>query len=294
VIPLQHLHTQQFGAVRLPLCMAGEYTDACMHAPLDPPSAQFLPVRLSAQLGSIGNALAVVDDLRATHAAQPEIGALVLAIKRAQSTRFQRSYADVLKHRDWGAAAQFFLQELYGDHDFAQRDQQFGRIAPAMQRLFPASVVKVATALVHLHAISEQLDHQMALAMYAQTGTSMSDHAVNMAYVQAWRRVGQATARQAQLDTVLHLGHELVALTRIPGLRTMLRMMRSPASATGLQHLQAFLEGGFDTFAAMQRSPSGASAFLSVVKIRETAWIARLFDASVTNTHSPGDWPELE
>jgi hypothetical protein len=265
-----------------------------MSAPYDLPLAMRHLVRLSAQLGSIGNALAVVDGLRAEHAAQPELGALVLAVKRVQSLRFQRSYADVLNHRDWGAPAQFFLQELYGDHDFSQRDRQFGRIAPAMQRLFPASVVAVATALVHLHAISEQLDHQMALALYAHLGSSASDHAVKTAYVEAWRDVGQSNARDAQLDMVLHLGNELVALTRIPGLRTMLRMMRGPATAAGLQHLQTFLERGFDTFATMQRSTSGASAFLDTVKTREAAWIARLFDASVTNTTSSVVWPELE
>ncbi len=252
------------------------------------------PVRLSAQLGSISNALAVVDGLRAEHAAQPALGALVLAVKRVQSSRFQRNYADILNHRDWGAAARFFLQDLYGDHDFAQRDQEFGRIAPAMQRMFPASVLVVATTLVHLHAISEQLDHQMAMVLYMHTAASASDHAVNAAYVRVWRHVGQAPARQEQLDMVLHLGDELVALTRTPGLRIMLRMMRGPAAAAGLQHLQAFLERGFDTFAAMQRSPSGASAFLSTVKTRETAWIARLFDTSVTNTTGSADWPELE
>jgi hypothetical protein len=270
------------------------YTYLCMQVPLDPVSALSRPILLSAQLGSIGNALAVVEGLRTAYVAQPELGAMVLALKRVQSARFQRSYADVLNHRDWGAPAQFFLQELYGDHDFSQRDQQFGRIAPALQRLFPASVVSVATALVHLHAISEQLDHQMALTLYAKTGLPSNDLAVSSAYVPAWRQVGQAPARQAQLEMVLHLGHELVALTRIPGLRTMLRMMRRPASAAGLQHLQAFLERGFDTFAAMQRSPSGAGDFLDTVKLRETAWIARLFDASVTNTRSSSDWPELE
>jgi hypothetical protein len=285
---------EQFGQLACHSLAQDGYTHLCMQAPLDPLYDASQPIRLSAELGSIVHALAVVDSLRAEHAAQPKLGALVLAVKRAQSARFQYTYADMLGHRDWGAAAQFFLQELYGDHDFSQRDQQFGRIAPAMQRLFPASVVAVATALVHLHAISEQLDHQMALALSSQTGALASDRAVNMAYVRVWRQVGQAPARQAQLDMVLHLGHELVALTRIRGLRTMLRMMRGPATAAGLQHLQGFLERGFDTFAAMQRSPSGSSSFLSIVKTRESAWITRLFDTSVTNTHSSIDWPELE
>lgn len=251
-------------------------------------------VLLPAQLGSITNALSVVDALRAAHAAQTDLRVLVSTVKRVQSARFRRCYADALNHRDWGAAAEFFLLELYGDKDFSQRDQQFGRIAPAMERLFPSSVVAVATALVHLHAMSEQLDHQMALALRELLGSPASDASVSTAYVQAWRQVGQAPARQAQLSMALHLGRELIALTRITGLRTMLRMMRVPAGTAGLGHLQAFLERGFDTFATMQRSKSGADSFLAMVNTRESAWIGRLFDTSMTNTSGIRDWPELE
>jgi hypothetical protein len=255
---------------------------------------QSYSMRLSGELGSVASALAVVKGLREQQALNPALQALLLAVKRVQCERFRRSYVDVLNHPDWGDAARFFLHELYGDRDFSERDHQFERIAPAIERLFPSSVVAAVTALVHLHAISEQLDHAMALAVRTMPFSTDADSSVRAAYVLAWRRIGLQDARNEQLTLLIRLGAELDKLTRMPSLRMMLRMMRAPAAAAGLQHLQSFLEQGFDTFKTMQRNKSGANAFLKLIKTRESAWVARLYDASVTTTTSAGVWPELE
>jgi hypothetical protein len=84
--------------------------------------------------------------------------------------------------------------------------------------------------------------------------------------------------RVSQLNEVMAVGEEMARLTRAPGLRMMLRMMRGPATAAGLSALQRFLENGFDTFAAMARG-GHAPAFLRIVKERESSLIDSLFDA---------------
>ena len=78
---------------------------------------------------------------------------------------------------------------------------------------------------------------------------------------------------------MLDIGDEMVRLTRAPGLRLMLKMMRGPAAAAGLSALQHFLETGFDTFAAMAKRRDGAESFLRTVRERETALIVMLFEA---------------
>jgi hypothetical protein len=246
------------------------------------------------QWHSISDALTVVQQLQDTQRKQPALLSMVQAVKRAQCSRFRISYADVLRHPDWSDAAQFFLQELYADRDFSQRDAQFGRIAPAIERFFPQSVTQLATTLAQLHALSEQLDHRLAVALHAIPFIAPTDSAVRMHYPSAWRTVGQPAAREEQVALVEHLGEELIKITRVKGLRMMLRMMRSPAHAAGLEHLQRFLEQGFDTFAVMQRSKAGVTGFLSTVSDRERAWIARLFDAPATNPNFAVLWPELE
>ncbi len=256
------------------------------------------PMISIAQLPSVSDALAVVQTLRAQQLSYPSLQHAVSAIKRLQCVRFQHTYADALTHPDWVAPARFFLNELYSDKDYSQRDAEFGRIAPAIQRLFPQSVVGVATTLTQLHALSEQLDYAMAVAVIKTSVNGVSDMQVRDRYVAAWREVGHRSARLDQLALVQRLGLGLSKLTRTRGLRTMLRMMRGPAHSGGLQHLQDFLELGFDTFQVLQRSSSGSEPFLALVNQRETDWIARLFDVQiapqVTTIRDKILWPELE
>jgi hypothetical protein len=98
--------------------------------------------------------------------------------------------------------------------------------------------------------------------------------------VNAWRHVGRRVDRERQLTVVIEVGHQMARLTRTPGLRTMLRMMRAPAVASGLGSLQHFLETGFETFADVVRQ-RGADEFLGIVQAREAALIALLFDADL-------------
>jgi hypothetical protein len=223
---------------------------------------------------TIRDAVARVTQLRERQALQPGLRAAVIAVKSVQARRFAGTYQDLLRGRPYGAAARFFLEELYSDRDFAERDAQFARIAPTVERLFPAIVVQTAVNLAQLHALTEALDHDMAVHWLAADSTP-SEAA---RYLQAWRAVGRRGDREAQLQDVLAIGDELARLTRAPGLRTMLRMMRSPASAAGLAALQQFLEAGFDTFAAMSRA-GHAPQFLRIIREREEALIARWFDA---------------
>lgn len=224
----------------------------------------------------IRDSVAEVARLRAQRIADPSLGAQVLAIKRWQARRFQGTYADLLISDLHGGAARFFLEELYGDRDFADRDAQFARIAGTMQKLFPEPVVETALALAELHALTETLDHAMGVAWAAQEVQAARSEAGR--YVQAWRAVGQRAERTAQLRVVLTIGRDLARLTRMPGLRLLLKMMRGPAAAAGMASLQHFLEAGFDTFGALARRKDGAEVFMRTIEERESALIAQLFD----------------
>ena len=223
----------------------------------------------------IRNAVASVSGLRQAASATPALGRATGQVKRLQSARFAGTYADLLANGPYRAATRFFLDELYSDKDYAERDGQFARIAGTIERLFPARVVETAVGLAQLHALTESLDHALAVEWLAQEGVGLDDAD---RYTLAWRRVGRRADREAQLANVLAIGRQMVRLTGTPGLRTMLRMMRGPATAAGMGSLQRFLETGFDTFAAMARQPRNAEGFLETVEQRETALLAMLFD----------------
>jgi hypothetical protein len=223
-------------------------------------------------------AVAQVSGLRDEARAQPGLQDAVSAIKRVQARRFAGTYADLLADPRYAAATRFFLDELYSDKDYAERDAQFSRIAGALERLFPQHVVTTAVELANLHALTEQLDHDMALRWEQGAGNTWAEA---VRYTEAWRRVGRRNDRLAQLDVVLDIGRELERLTRMPGLRLALRMMRAPASAAGMGSLQSFLEAGFDTFAQMARQRQGVAQFLDTIRSRELALIELMFDGDL-------------
>ena len=236
---------------------------------------------MNATADQIHRALETVALLRQQRAGQPALALANTAIKRFQAKRFQATYSDLLQSPRYQPAAHFFLQELYSDKDFAERDQQFARIAKTIARLFPQAVVNTAAALAEVHALTEQLDDAMAHAHVAlQPARPELCDAGD--YIACWRQVANPAARQQQLQVILALGRSLDSLTRKPGLQMLLKMMRGPAAAAGLGSLQMFLETGFGAFQTMR----GADEFIKLIALREADWIERLFEEDAASCES--------
>ena len=231
---------------------------------------------------NIRTALEQVATLRRQAQADAGLAQAILAIKQLQSRRFAASYADCTANQRhaYAPAVHFFLTELYSARDYTERDAQFARVAGAIERMLPEKVAALAEALARLHALSETLDFAMGQRWLAMTAASAPDDLASSAqtYVSVWRAVGQRADRMAQLQIVQGIGRELARLTRLPGLRTMLRLMHGPARAAGLGKLQGFLEAGFDTFAELARKHDGVAGFLGMIEDREGRLIAQLFD----------------
>jgi len=213
---------------------------------------------------------------REARRADAALAARVAAVKQYQHTRFAKTYEDMLGQPRYAAAARFFLDDLYGPHDFAERDDQFARIVPALVRLFPGEIVSTVQDLAELHSISEVMDTLMA--------RSLSDTAIDSSrYGVAWRHVGRPSERERQIALMLAVGQALDRYTRKPVLRHSLRLMRGPARAAGLGALQGFLEKGFETFREMR----GAGEFLATIATRERALATMLFAGMVPASSSP-------
>lgn len=221
---------------------------------------------------TIHAALQEVATLRQQRVDNPPLNRACAEVRAFQARRFQATYLDLITSPRYKAAASFFLEELYSEKDYTDRDTQFARIVNTMTKIFPHGAVQTAAALVQVHALSERLDTQMAHE-WLQDEQQRKPTDVCERYVRCWRQLGNAAARQEQLDRVIRLGRELERLTSTRGLRTLLKMMRNPARMAGLSALQHFLETGFDAFAHMH----GAETFLQTVKARETDWSHALF-----------------
>jgi len=212
--------------------------------------------------------LRVVDAERQRRDQLPGLRERVTELKAFQQRRFSHTYADLLASARYGAAARYFLAELYGPGDFTSRDAQFARVAPSMARLFPHDVAEMVAILAELHALSETLDTETAMHL-ADGPVAPID------YVRAWQRAGRAPDRERQIQLTLRIAAQLDRITRVPMLRNALRLMRRPARAAGLSDLQRSLETGFDVFRAMK----GADEFIALIDSRERALADALFAA---------------
>lgn len=234
------------------------------------------------QAEKIRDSLAKVEAFRHAGRASPLLEASVVRVKNLQSLQFRGTYADLAKDEQFAPATNFFLDKLYGVHDFASRDAQFCKMAGALERVLPGPAISTAVTLASLHALSEELDYGMAATLVDFSVSPNNENQAAANYVHAWRQVGRHVDRWRQLQMVLTLGRDLVRLTNTRGLRIILRMMHSPAEAAGFGALQHFLECGFDTFASMSKQGGRAAQFLSTIENRESDLINMLFDEELS------------
>ena len=157
---------------------------------------------MSASAAGIAAHLGVVDAERQRRAERPGLLARVTELKAFQQRRFSLTYADLLASARYGAAARYFLAELYGPGDFTTRDAQFARVAPAIARLFPDQVAETVAILAELHALSETLDTDTALHL-------PDGPVAPLDYVRAWQAVGRAPDREHQIELTLRIAAQL-------------------------------------------------------------------------------------
>lgn len=204
--------------------------------------------------------------------AEPRNGLPVLPIlRRWQSARLRAGFQDFLADPAMRSAAEFFLDDLYGDRDFSARDRDAARILPIMSRFLPDSLLRAAADAIELAVLSHAFDLRMA-GILMQRPAPLADIQVED-YAHAYRAVGRMRLRRHQIGLILRVGHALDAAVKKQGVAKLLHATRLPAKLAGLSELQKFLERGFTAFAAL----GGADIFLAQIAQRESEVARRLF-----------------
>lgn len=214
---------------------------------------------------ALTDALSRVIELRARLHGSADLCARWLAIKRWQSERLARTYADLLASDRYRESCEFFLEELYGARDFEQRDEEVQKVVPKLARMLPGRAIETLLLAVELDELSEEFDAGLARLIQVPVTAGR--------YAEAYPKVGTEAKRERQIELVDEIGGALDRLARIPMLAPMLGMMKGPAEAWGYGHLHHFLYRGFHAFAGM----GGARHFLATIKRRELVINARLF-----------------
>jgi len=170
-------------------------------------------------------------------------------VRRWQAQRLEASFDHFLADPQRRPAAQFFLSDVYNDHDFSRRDADIARVLPTMQRLLPVTLLATVADAIELGLLTHAFDLRMAQVLQAIAPRRKRLDAP--LYAQAYRQCGLPRLRRHQIHLIGRVGLGLGKALRMPGLSALLTLSRGPARAAGLAELQGFLERGFAAFARL-------------------------------------------
>ena len=201
---------------------------------------------------------------RAATSADPAQARAVQLVKQWQAYRLTQTYPDLLASPRYRDSALFFLQDLYGPGDHAQRDNELARVIPALVRFLPEAALGTICLAIELDALSEALDSRVASFLYDRTelrAETFERHAYGVAY----RAAGTPEERLQQIELIGTIGQSLDRLVRKPLLGGLITSMGPAARAGGVGTMHEFLQRGFRAFKAM----AGAGEFLRLIDARE-------------------------
>lgn len=191
-------------------------------------------------------------------------------LRKWQAERLRISFARFLEDPKTQPAANFFLTDLYSDKEFMQRDEEAAKILPKMSKLLPENLLQAAIDAIELSVLSHALDMRMALLLADELPRGQALDAY--AYQNAYRKLGYPRLRKLQLDLIMDVGYRLDAVVQKHGIAKLLAAARWPARLLGLEHLQGFLERGFNAFNHL----GGAKYFLTEIYQQEMTISKRL------------------
>ena len=239
----------------------------CSSGPTDAPDAA--PCRATL-VAALRQHLHAAKALRQNARGDPASEAARQQLRAWQAERLAKTHADLLASPRCGAAARFFLSDLYGPKDFSRRDEEVERLLPLLNTILPPSALEAIGLAIEVDALTESLDSAL-LARLKKKGQPLQID--DNGYAAAYRALDRNTDRLRQIALIRQTGETLRKVAATPLIGVLLRMMRIPAQRAGLGELQAFLEHGLDAFRAMG---DAAPRFLELIEQRETALHHRL------------------
>ena len=204
-------------------------------------------------------------------AADDALAATLPALRRWQAQRLARTYADLQADERYAQAVAFFLSDLYGAAEFAERDRQARKAYPLIEKALPQAALAPISRALELDTLSAKLDKALCRMLVGELG--MKGRITEGLYAEGYRRCRNREQRLRQIGLIVSVGKDLDRVVARPFIYRMLVLARGPAHHAGFGALQEFLERGFAAFRRM----GGAESFLQTIERRETLILERLF-----------------
>jgi hypothetical protein len=213
--------------------------------------------------------LSLIESIAQTRAAvqaDARWAARLYILQRWQVERLLKTYSDFHALPRYVNAIEFFVHDLYGPHDYRDRDRDLQRVLEPWQHILPRRALQAVMAALQLEALTQELD---LAVLHALNEKSVDTHS----YAQAYRATNRRDDRERQIALIVECGKALDALIANPWVRRALRLAKLPARVAGVNTLHEFLERGYEAFAKMD----GASELLQAIELRETENMNNLF-----------------
>ena len=186
-----------------------------------------------------------------------------------QTNRLLITHADLWHSKRFKPAMQFFIEEIYGPKDFAERDMELAQVVPNMAKVLPKKGLKSLQAALRLNCLSLELD----IVLVQKLGGKEINRST---YFDSYRLSDNQSKREEQIQLLEDLGLDLAQVVKITGVSAMLMLSRKPAKLAGVESLHHFLETGFKSFKKLGE----VHDFIDPIISRERALMHSLFSAN--------------
>lgn len=200
-----------------------------------------------------------------------DISEMLKTMRRWRAARMRATYADLCDSPRYHHAVNFLINDLFGTDKLGVRASQLQKAESAMVKVMPDALLGMTAKAVHLTALTIELDVTLVeqlLKMRVDAGELPGD-----SVAEGLRHCNNLHRYRQQIALVETVGNEIDTAVHKPFVAMALRMCRKPAHLMGLADLQDFLERGFASFKEMR----GASEFLAIFEVRETAILESVF-----------------
>ncbi len=188
-----------------------------------------------------------------------------------QSQRLARTYADLLEVPRYTPACRFFLDDIYAERDFSQRDHDLETMYDFMRRFVPDAVSRPAALTIKLHRMTDGLDQKLLDVLVNQVG--ITDSITVEQYAEAYRLCDNYRERVEQIDAIIEICEHIDGIVRNPITGPALSMAKRPLRGAGYGEVVNFLERGYDSFKRMH----GSHHFRKTLHDRELSALDRMY-----------------
>ena len=188
-----------------------------------------------------------------------------------QSQRLARTYADLLEVPRYTPACRFFLDDIYAERDFSQRDHDLETMYEFMRRFVPDAVSRPAALTIKLHRMTDALDQQLLDVLVNQVG--ITDSITVEQYAEAYRLCDNYRERVEQIDAIIEICEHIDGIVRNPITGPALSLAKRPLRGAGYGEVVNFLERGYDSFKRMH----GSHHFRKTLHDRELSALDRMY-----------------